>query len=59
MAVGSVVLLMGLTFLAVPLVLLVGFVISITVGMLLGGWAMIEGLAALERWMERDPRFQR
>ncbi len=59
MAVGAVVLLLGLTFLAVPILMMLGFVISITVGLVLGGWAMIEGFAALERWMERDPRFQR
>lgn len=34
------------------------FVAWVAVSLLLA-WAGIEGLAALERWFERDPRFQR
>ncbi|MFN9645414.1 MAG: hypothetical protein ACK6BG_09935 [Cyanobacteriota bacterium] len=40
------------------LVLLGGFVLWIAATLLLG-WAGIEALAACERWMEGDPRFQR
>jgi len=58
-AVGCIVLgsLAALTL--VPLlVLLVGVALWIVSTGLLG-WAGIEALAACERWMERNPRFQR
>jgi hypothetical protein len=35
-----------------------GLAVAIVVTLLLG-WAGIEALAAFERWMDRDPRFQR
>jgi hypothetical protein len=42
-----------------PLALLVGVIAGWLLVSLLLGWAGIEALAALERWMERDERFQR
>ena len=39
--------------------LLIGFVVALVAGVFFGGWALIEVLAALESWMERDARFQR
>ncbi|WP_036911730.1 MULTISPECIES: hypothetical protein [unclassified Prochlorococcus] len=59
MAIGAVVLITGLTLLALPVMLLIGFVVALVAGVFFGGWALIEVLAALESWMERDPRFQR
>lgn len=58
-AVGSVVL-VGLA--AVTLVpLLVGLLVVAgwITALLLLAWAGIEALAALERWLENDPRFRR
>jgi hypothetical protein len=43
----------------VPLVMIVGGLAVATVVTLLLGWAGIEALAAFERWMDHDPRFQR
>lgn len=43
----------------VPLVVLLGGMAVWLLASLLLGWAGIEAMAALERWMERDPRFQR
>ncbi len=58
-AVGSLVL-AGLAALTlIPLLVLVGgFAVWILATLLLG-WAGIEALAACERWMERQSRFQR
>jgi len=59
MAVGAVVLI-GLTTLAlIPLLVGLGLLAAWLVAALLLGWAGLEGLAALERWIENDPRFQR
>ncbi len=58
-AVGFVVV-VGLGLLTlIPLLLLVGGFLLWLVFSLLVGWAAIEGLAACERWMERNPRFHR
>jgi hypothetical protein len=43
----------------VPLVMIVGGMAAAIVATLLLGWAGIEALAAFERWMDHDPRFQR
>lgn len=55
--------LVGLVSLALvtllPLVVIVSALAVGLVAALLMGWAGIEALAACERWMERDPRFQR
>ncbi|MFN5465759.1 MAG: hypothetical protein ACK40D_11700 [Cyanobacteriota bacterium] len=42
-----------------PLVVLLGGLAVWIVAILLIGWSAIEALAACERWMEREPRFQR
>ncbi len=58
-AVGAVVLI-GLTTLAlIPLLVGLGLLAAWLVAALLLGWAGLEGLAALERWIENDQRFQR
>jgi len=58
-ALGSVVL-AGIALLTlVPLVMIVGGMVITVVATLLLGWAGIEALAAFERWMDHDPRFQR
>jgi hypothetical protein len=52
--------LISITSLAVvPLVLMAGLFMAWFLALLLLGWAGIEGLAALERWFENDPRFHR
>ena len=58
-ALGSIVL-TGIALLTlVPMVMIVGgLAVGILVTLLLG-WAGIEALAAFERWMDHDPRFQR
>lgn len=58
-AVGAVVLITAGTLLLLPIVLGIGVVVAWLVGALLFGWAALEGLAALERWFENDPRFRR
>ncbi len=59
MAVGSIVLIGVTTLALVPVLIGVGLFLSWLVAALLLGWAGIEALAALERWIENDPRFQR
>jgi hypothetical protein len=58
-AIGCIVLgsLAALTL--IPLLVLLGGAVLWMVSTLLLGWAGIEALAACERWMERNPRFQR
>jgi hypothetical protein len=58
-AIGATILMSLMMLTLVPLVLLVGGLVLWMVVSLLLGWAGIEVLAAGERWMERDPRFQR
>jgi len=57
-SVGAVVVIGTLTFALVPVLLGLGLVVALVVGAGLMLWAGLEGLAALERWMERDPRFK-
>lgn len=59
MAVGLVVLTAIGTFVLLPLLVVVAFGAAWLVGSLLLGWAGIEALAAFERWLEQDRRFQR
>jgi hypothetical protein len=59
MAAGAVVLIGFTTLALVPLLLGLGLLAAFLVGALLLGWAGLEGLAGLERWIENDPRFQR
>ena len=58
-AVGAVVVIGFTTLALVPLVLGVGLVAAWLMALVLLSWAGIEGMAALERWFENDPRFQR
>jgi len=58
-AVGALVLALVVSLALIPLLVGAGLVLAWLLGLLLFGWAAIEGLAALERWMENDPRFQR
>lgn len=57
--VGAVVVMTIVTFTLVPMLVAVALVAALLVGALLCGWAGIEALAALERWMETDQRFHR
>jgi len=58
-AIGAVVLVIAVSLAIVPLVLALGLFAVLLVLMLLIGWGGIEGMAALERWLENDARFQR
>jgi hypothetical protein len=58
-AIGSIVLAGFAAVALVPVVFTVVVVFGWLVALLLLGWAAIEGLAALERWFENDPRFHR
>jgi hypothetical protein len=58
-ALGSIVLTGIAVVTLVPLVVVVGGMAVALVATLLLGWAGIEALAAFERWMDHDPRFQR
>ncbi len=57
--VGVLVLITVTTLALVPLLVTAGLVVALVLAALFCGWAGIEGLAALERWMESDPRFKR
>jgi len=58
-AVGALVITAVLALAAVPLVMAVVVIAGWLLALLLFGWAAIEALAALERWLARDPRFRR
>jgi len=57
--VGALVLVALLTFTLVPVLLAIGLVTALLIGAAFCLWAGIEGLAALERWIETDGRFRR
>ncbi|MFM7269074.1 MAG: glypican [Cyanobium sp.] len=57
--VGALVLFSTLSLVLFPIVFGLGVVMAWILGLLLMVWGGIEVLAALERWLERDPRFQR
>jgi hypothetical protein len=59
MAVGAIVLISLAAVAFIPLLLGAAVVTAWLVALLLLGWAGIEALAALERWVETDPRFKR
>jgi hypothetical protein len=42
----------------VPAILLLFFSLVAGVGLVLSSWAVVELLAFIERWMERDGRFR-
>lgn len=56
--IGALVLISVVTFALVPLMLGLGVVVALVVAALFFAWAGLEGMAALERWMENDPRFR-
>jgi len=58
-AIGAMVLVIAVSLAIVPFVLALGLFAVLLVLMLLIGWGGIEGMAALERWLEKDARFQR
>ena len=58
-AVGFVVLATLAALTVLPLLVLLGGALLWIVSTPLLAWAGIEALAACERWMERNPRFQR
>lgn len=58
-AVGSVVLIAVAAMAMVPLLVGALLLVGWLGALLLLGWAAVEGLAALERWFEQDPRFHR
>ncbi|APD48386.1 glypican [Synechococcus sp. CS-602] len=57
--VGAMVVVGFLTVALLPLLMGAGLLLALLVGAVVFGWAGIEGLAAFERWIENDPRFQR
>jgi len=57
--VGALVITLAVSLALVPLVVGVGALLVWLALALILGWAGIELLAALERWLENDPRFQR
>jgi len=58
-AVGALVITLAVLLALIPLAVSVGaFLVWLAVALILG-WVGIELLAALERWLENDPRFQR
>jgi hypothetical protein len=58
-AVGCIVLTGFAALTLIPVLVLVGGFVLWIMATLLLGWGAIEALAACERWMERESRFQR
>jgi hypothetical protein len=58
-AIGALVVLPLVVIAAIPMVVATVFALGGVLVLGLTVWAGIEGLAALERWMETDPRFKR
>jgi O-antigen ligase len=58
-ACGAVVLAVLISLALIPVLVGAGLVFAWLAGLVLFGWAAIEGLAALERWFETDTRFHR
>ncbi len=58
-AVGALVVVPLAALAAIPLMLAVLMAAGFVLAFGLSVWALIEGLAAFERWLETDPRFQR
>lgn len=57
-AVGALVMIPLVALAAIPLVLAALMAVGGVVAFGLGVWALIEGLAAFERWIESDRRFR-
>lgn len=58
-AVGAIVLAGIAAITLVPVMVMAGVLLVWAALAVLIGWAGIEAMAALERWFENDPRFQR
>jgi len=58
-AVGALVVFPLVALAAIPLVMATVMAAGGVLVLGLSVWALIEGLAALERWLETDPRFHR
>ncbi|MGL6133697.1 MAG: glypican [Prochlorococcaceae cyanobacterium] len=58
-AVGGLVVIPLVALAAIPLVMAAVVAVGGVLVFGLSVWALIEGLAAFERWLETDPRFQR
>jgi hypothetical protein len=58
-AVGALVITIAVSLALIPLAFGVGALLVWFCVTLILGWVAIELLAALERWLENDPRFQR
>ncbi len=58
-AIGAIVLTVIAVLTLVPLMMIVGGIAVALMATVLLGWAGIEALAAVERWMDKDPRFLR
>ncbi|MCP9927001.1 glypican [Cyanobium sp. CH-040] len=58
-AIGGLVVFPLVALAAIPLVMAVVMAAGGLLVLGLSVWALIEGLAALERWLETDPRFHR
>jgi hypothetical protein len=58
-AVGALVVIPLVALAAIPLVMAAVMAVGGVLVFGLSVWALIEGLAAFERWLENDPRFQR
>lgn len=56
--VGAFVLIVFATITLIPVLFTAGLLLAILAGALIFVWAGIEGLAALERWIESDSRFK-
>ncbi|MCX5940632.1 MAG: glypican [Cyanobium sp. LacPavin_0818_WC50_MAG_67_9] len=57
-SVGALVIVPLLALAAIPVVITILVAMGWLLAFGLGLWALIEGLAAFERWMEADSRFQ-
>lgn len=58
-AIGAIVLTVIAVLTLVPLMMIVGGIAVALMATVLLGWAGIEALAAVERWMDKDPGFLR
>ena len=57
-ALGALVVIPLVALAAIPLLLATLFAVGGVVAFVLSVWALIEGLAAFERWIESDRRFR-
>lgn len=58
-AIGALVIFSAISLALIPMLVSLGVLALWVVSLVLIGWGGIELMAALERWLERDSRFQR